>query len=75
MQARLPEGEELEATTTTPSFTKKWICWRSTAHLPRARLTKDFPREKKRCEILQMAMLDPRYAVLDETTAAWILTP
>ena len=23
--------------------------------------------EKKRCEILQMAMLDPRYAVLDET--------
>src|SRR2546430_17301478 len=23
--------------------------------------------EKKRCEILQMAMLEPRYAVLDET--------
>ena len=34
---------------------------------PRARLMKAFRRREKRNEILQMAMLNPKYAVLDET--------
>src|SRR5207245_4790172 len=31
--------------------------------------------EKKRCEILQLAILQPKIAVLDETDSDWKLTP
>ncbi len=31
--------------------------------------------EKKRNEIFQMAVLDPRLAILDETDSGWTLTP
>ena len=37
LQARLPEGEELEATDTTSSSTRRWTCWRWIGNLPRAR--------------------------------------
>ena len=31
--------------------------------------------EKKRNEIFQMAMLEPRLSILDETDSVWILMP
>jgi Fe-S cluster assembly ATP-binding protein len=37
VQARLPEGEELEATDYYASSTRRWICWRCRGRSPRAR--------------------------------------
>jgi len=68
VQARLPEGEELEATDYYAELYKKM----DRLQIPRAFTSRSVNEgfsggEKKRCEILQMSMLDPTYAVLDET--------
>lgn len=68
LQARLPEGEELEATEYYAQLYKKM----EELSIPRQFTSRSVNEgfsggEKKRCEVLQMAMLQPRYAVLDET--------
>src|SRR5438105_2777624 len=68
VQARLPEGEELEATDYYAKLYEKM----DLLEMPRAFTSRSVNEgfsggEKKRCEILQMAMLDPKYAILDET--------
>jgi len=68
VQARLPEGEELEAT----EFYARMYEKMDLLEMPRAFTARSVNEgfsggEKKRNEILQMAMLEPRYAVLDET--------
>jgi Fe-S cluster assembly ATP-binding protein len=68
LQARLPEGEELEAT----DYYAKLYAKMDTLSVPRNFTSRSVNEgfsggEKKRCEILQMAMLEPSYAVLDET--------
>ena len=68
VQARLPKGEELEATDYYARLYEKM----DALEIPRAFTSRSVNEgfsggEKKRCEILQMAMLDPSYAILDET--------
>src|SRR5881296_600056 len=68
VQARMPEGEELEATDYYAALYQKM----DALEIPRAFTSRSVNEgfsggEKKRCEILQMAMLEPSYAVLDET--------
>ena len=68
VQARLPEGEELEAV----DYYQKLYAKMDSLLMPRAFTSRSVNEgfsggEKKRCEILQMAMLEPSYAVLDET--------
>src|SRR3982750_1730494 len=68
MQARLPEGEELEATDYYAKLYEKMDLLEIDRSFTSRAVNEGFSGgEKKRCEILQMAMLDPRYAVLDET--------
>lgn len=68
LNARLPEGEELHA----PDYYKELYAKMDLLKIDR-KFTSRFVNdgfsggEKKRCEILQMAMLNPKYAVLDET--------
>lgn len=68
LQARLPEGEEIDAV----AYYKNLYAKMDALKIPR-NFTSRFVNEgfsggeKKRCEILQMAMLEPTYAVLDET--------
>jgi Fe-S cluster assembly ATP-binding protein len=66
--ARLPEGEELDAIDYYESLYAKM----DSLSMPRTFTSRSVNEgfsggEKKRCEILQMAMLQPSYAVLDET--------
>ena len=68
VQARLPEGEELEAVEYYQRLYEKM----DMLEMPRAFTSRSVNEgfsggEKKRNEILQMAMLEPTYAVLDET--------
>jgi len=68
IQGRLAEGEELEAT----DYYEKLYAKMDALEIPRAFTSRSVNEgfsggEKKRCEILQMAMLEPTYAVLDET--------
>ena len=68
VQARMPEGEELEAVEYYQQLYQKM----DLLEMPRAFTSRSVNEgfsggEKKRNEILQMAMLDPKYAVLDET--------
>ncbi|MGV3532459.1 MAG: Fe-S cluster assembly ATPase SufC [Chthoniobacteraceae bacterium] len=68
LQARLPEGEELEATEYYAKLYEKM----DMLEMPRAFTARSVNEgfsggEKKRNEILQMAMLEPKYAILDET--------
>jgi Fe-S cluster assembly ATP-binding protein len=68
IQARLPEGEELEATDYYAKLYEKM----DLLEMPRAFTSRPVNEgfsggEKKRNEILQMAMLEPTYAILDET--------
>jgi Fe-S cluster assembly ATP-binding protein len=68
VQARMAEGEELDAT----GYYKKLYAKMDLLKIDRkftARAVNDgfSGGEKKRCEILQMAMLEPRYALMDET--------
>ena len=67
-QSRLPEGEELEATDYYTKLYEKMDLLEIDRSFTSRAVNEGFSGgEKKRCEILQMAMLDPRYAVLDET--------
>jgi Fe-S cluster assembly ATP-binding protein len=68
LQARLPEGEELEATDYYAKLYEKM----DLLEIPRAFTSRSVNEgfsggEKKRNEILQMAMIEPSYAILDET--------
>ncbi len=68
LQARLEEGEELEATT----FYKHLYEKMDELEIPRSFTSRSVNEgfsggEKKRNEILQMAMLEPRFSVMDET--------
>jgi Fe-S cluster assembly ATP-binding protein len=68
VQARLGEGEELEAT----EFYARMYEKMDLLEMPRAFTSRSVNEgfsggEKKRNEILQMAMLEPSYAILDET--------
>jgi Fe-S cluster assembly ATP-binding protein len=68
VQARLPEGEELEATDYYAKLYEKMDLLDIERSFTSRSVNEGFSGgEKKRCEILQMAMLEPRYAVLDET--------
>jgi Fe-S cluster assembly ATP-binding protein len=68
VQARLPEGEELEATEFYERLYEKMDMLGMDRKFTARAVNEGFSGgEKKRNEILQMAMLEPRYAVLDET--------
>lgn len=68
VQARLPEGEELEATEYYAKLYEKMAALEIDRSFTSRSVNEGFSGgEKKRCEILQMAMLEPRFAVLDET--------
>ena len=68
VQARLPEGEELEATDYYARLYEKMDALKIARSFTSRSVNEGFSGgEKKRCEILQMAMLEPKYAVLDET--------
>jgi Fe-S cluster assembly ATP-binding protein len=68
VQARLPEGEELEATEYYARLYKEMDLLGMDRLFTSRSVNEGFSGgEKKRNEILQMAMLDPKYAVLDET--------
>jgi Fe-S cluster assembly ATP-binding protein len=66
--ARLPEGEDLNA----PAYYKELYEKMDTLKIDRKFTSRSINEgfsggEKKRCEILQLAMLNPKYAILDET--------
>ena len=68
VQARLPEGEELEATDYYAQLYEKMDLLGMDRSFTSRSVNEGFSGgEKKRNEILQMAMLEPKYAVLDET--------
>jgi Fe-S cluster assembly ATP-binding protein len=68
VQARLPEGEELEATDYYARLYEKMELLGMDRSFTSRSVNEGFSGgEKKRTEILQMAMLEPKYAVLDET--------
>ena len=68
LQARLPEGEELEATDYYAHLYQKMDALKIPRNFTSRSVNEGFSGgEKKRCEILQMSMLEPKYAVLDET--------
>src|SRR6478672_10035788 len=68
LQARLPEGEELEATDYYARLYEKMELLGMDRSFTSRSVNEGFSGgEKKRAEILQMAMLEPKYAVLDET--------
>jgi Fe-S cluster assembly ATP-binding protein len=68
LQARLPEGEELEATEYYAKLYEKMELLGMDRSFTSRSVNEGFSGgEKKRTEILQMAMLEPKYAILDET--------
>src|SRR5437763_114647 len=68
VQARLPEGEELEATDYYARLYEKMELLGMDRSFTSRSVNEGFSGgEKKRTEILQLAMLEPKYAVLDET--------
>jgi Fe-S cluster assembly ATP-binding protein len=68
VQARLPEGEELEATDYYARLYEKMELLGMDRSFTSRAVNEGFSGgEKKRTEILQLAMLEPKYAVLDET--------
>src|SRR6266511_4196415 len=68
LQSRLPEGEELEATDYYAKLYEKMELLGMDRSFTSRAVNEGFSGgEKKRTEILQMAVLEPQYAVLDET--------
>lgn len=68
VQARLPEGQELDAVEYYETLYSKMDALKIDRKFTARSVNDGFSGgEKKRCEILQMAMLEPSYAVLDET--------
>ncbi len=67
-QAVLPEGEELDAIEYYEDLYAKMDALKIPRNFTSRAVNEGFSGgEKKRCEILQLAMLVPKYAVLDET--------
>ena len=68
MQARLPEGEEIDASAYYKRLYAKMDLLKIDRKFTSRSVNEGFSGgEKKRCEILQMAMLEPKMAVMDET--------
>lgn len=68
LQARLAEGEDLNATAYYKSLYEKMDLLKIDRKFTARSLNEGFSGgEKKRCEILQMTMLEPKYAIMDET--------
>jgi Fe-S cluster assembly ATP-binding protein len=68
VQARLPEDDELEATEFYARLYEKMELLGMDRSFTSRAVNEGFSGgEKKRTEILQLAMLEPKYAVLDET--------
>jgi Fe-S cluster assembly ATP-binding protein len=68
VQARMPEGETLDATDYYARLYEKMDLLDIDRKFTARSVNEGFSGgEKKRNEILQMAMLEPRYAILDET--------
>ena len=68
LQARMPEGEELDAVDFYKSMYAKMDILEMDRSFTSRSVNEGFSGgEKKRNEILQMAMLEPEYCVLDET--------
>ena len=67
LQARLAEGDELDATTYYKRLYAKMDLLKIDRKFTSRSVNEGFSGgEKKRCEILQMALLEPAYAVMDE---------
>src|SRR5881392_3604067 len=68
VQARLPEGQDLEATEYYARLYEKMELLGMDRSFTSRSVNEGFSGgEKKRTEILQLAMLQPKYAILDET--------
>lgn len=66
--ARLPEGEEINAVEYYKELYEKMDALKMDRKFTARSLNEGFSGgEKKRCEILQMSMLSPKYCVMDET--------
>ena len=67
-QARLGEGEEIDATAYYRRLYQKMDLLKIDRKFTSRSVNDGFSGgEKKRCEILQMAMLEPKFALMDET--------
>ena len=68
VQARMAEGEELDATAYYKRLYSKMDLLKIDRKFTARSVNEGFSGgEKKRCEILQMAMLEPKFALMDET--------
>ena len=68
VQAHMGEGEELEATAYYKRLYQKMDLLKIDRKFTARSVNEGFSGgEKKRCEILQMAMLEPKFALMDET--------
>jgi Fe-S cluster assembly ATP-binding protein len=68
LQARLPEGEEIVATQFYKRLHEKMDLLKMDRKFTARGLNEGFSGgERKRCEILQMMMLEPKYSIMDET--------
>jgi Fe-S cluster assembly ATP-binding protein len=68
LQARLAEGEEIDATAYYKRLYAKMDLLKMDRKFTSRSINDGFSGgEKKRCEILQMAMLEPKFALMDET--------
>lgn len=68
LQARLPEGEEIDAVAYYKSLYEKMDLLEMNRKFTARAVNEGFSGgEKKRNEILQMMMLDPKFCILDET--------
>ncbi|MDP2138100.1 MAG: Fe-S cluster assembly ATPase SufC, partial [Candidatus Didemnitutus sp.] len=68
VQARMVEGEELDATGYYKRLYSKMDMLKIDRKFTSRAVNEGFSGgEKKRCEILQMAMLEPKFAIMDET--------
>jgi len=68
LQARLPEGQELDAVAYYKSLYEKMDLLEMDRKFTARAVNEGFSGgEKKRNEILQMLMLEPKYCILDET--------
>ena len=67
-QARLAEGEQIKAVEYYKDLYAKMDALKIDRSFTARSLNEGFSGgEKKRCEVLQMSMLDPKYCVMDET--------
>jgi len=68
LQARMAEGEELDATAYYKNLYSKMDLLKIDRKFTARSVNEGFSGgEKKRCEILQMAMLQPTFSLMDET--------